>query len=389
MRPASDWRIRNSFEGRYPMAYFFWSRARRIGSLLVLFLALNEAFTDVQAADPTAQTPDSKTPMCMNIKLGRQLPCTDIELFFREGEMPVQTAFQSRKFADLDDLYKRWCTGRDRFADGRWKLTQYEAGFKGWFSAWNRWDLDLQAIQAWQKERAGSEAAWVAEAVYWQSYAWRARGTGYADTVSQDAWELFKERLNKSKAILSRIHSSNSSCPAPYAMTITVLLELGAPRKLIQAVYEEGAKRFPQYHGIYFAMARTYEPKWGGSAEEYEKFANDAARATKDFEGGAMYSRIYWLVDNNQGIPFRAESPAPPRWQSLKAGYQDLMRLYPASMNNLTKFTDVTCRSHDSELYRTLRSRIVGNEDAVFIVDSIDVCDRRHHWAPAAATHNP
>ncbi len=99
-------------------------------------------------------------------------------------------------------------------------------------------------------------------------------------------------------------------------------------------------------------MARHFEPKWGGSTAKYELFADSVAEQTKNFEGMGMYARLYWLVDRRQGIPFTNDPLAPPSWKKLRAGYEDLIRLYPSSIHNLGKYAGVACRSTDGELYR-------------------------------------
>src|ERR1051325_5660447 len=217
---------------------------------------------------------------------------------------------------------------------------------------------------------------------YGRSYAWRRRASGYANTVAKEGWELFRERLDKAKDILTRLHASGAQCAAPYALTLSVLTDTGASETELAAVFERGVLEYPEYHDIYFAMARHYEPKWGGSVEQYEHFARTTANRTKDFEGMGMYARLYWLVDTRKDIPFANDSAQAPYWSALHAGYEDLMRLYPSSMHNLGKYAGVACRSTDGALYRSLRSKIAGYESAAQMLDPIDVCDRRHNWTP-------
>lgn len=331
-------------------------------------------------SSPPMQGPPVVT--CTHTELMKQVACPDSALFFFEGQRLVQEALYAKNFKALDELYDQWCSGRDRFPDGRWKLSQYGEGLERSFEIWNRWTSDLAVIQAWQQARPQSNAALYAEAIYWRAYAWKARGGGYADTVAKEGWELFRERLNKAKDILTRLHESGAQCAAPYALTLSVLTDTGASETELAAVFERGVREYPEYHNIYFAMARHYEPKWGGSAEQYERFARKTATRTKDFEGMGMYARLYWLVDTRKDIPFVNDTAQAPYWSALQAGYEDLMRLYPSSMHNLGKYAGVACRSTDGALYRSLRSKIVGYESSAQMLDPIDVCDRRHKWTP-------
>lgn len=343
-------------------------------SVIIIFLAFN---TSAQIG----VSPESvHISHCINMSTMKGIPCSDSELFFKEGRGPVQEAINSENFEQLDKLYEQWCTGKDRFPDGRWKLSQYGDGLSENFSVWNKWERDLQTIKKWQKSNPKSEAAQYIEAVYWRTFAWRARGSGYASTVSKEGWELFRERLNKSKEILDKLSTGSIKCPAPYAAHLSLLTDLNASEDEMNTVFNEGTKRFPEYHNIYFSMSIHYQPKWGGSIEEYDAFAKHTAEKTKKFEGMGMYARLYWLVDYQGGLPFHEKENKLPEWSKLKAGYADLMKKYPYSIHNLGKYMDVSCRSSDSKLYRELRSKISGYEESIDMVDSIDVCDRRHQW---------
>jgi hypothetical protein len=314
------------------------------------------------------------------MQVGSSVPCPDSELFVLEGSLPVQAAFNDNDFKSLDRIYEQWCTGKDRFLDGRWKLSQYGDALYQLFETWRDWPTALRMIKAWQQSPPGSNAALYAEAVYWRAYAWSGRGGGFADTVSREGWELFHERLVFAKAALIELKKRGRDCPAPYVAWLNILLESGATEEELQAVYKEGIGKYPEYQNIYFAMSRHYDPKWGGTAEKYESFASQVAEQTKEFEGMGMYARLYWLVDNKNSVPFRGEASSPPHWQKLKAGYDDLVRLYPRSFYNLGKYAGVACRSSDSELYRKLRTRIAGYEQTAAMNDPVDVCDRRHKW---------
>jgi len=341
-----------------------------------LFCAAAQA--QIGISSPPTSGPTTVT--CTNIELMKQVPCSDSAMFFHEGQALVQSALNAKDFKRLDDLYEQWCTGKDRFPDGRWKLSQYGDALYRNFQVWSAWTKDLGAIKTWQQSRPQSEAALYAEAVYWRAYAWKARGTGYADSVSKEGWDLFRERVTKSEDILAALQAKGFQCPAPYPLRLNVLTDLGAPEEQLTSVYTEAVRKYPEYHNIYFAMARHYEPKWGGTVEQYDRFANQVAEQTKEFEGMGMYARIYWLVDSTRGMPFVNAPSQPPLWSKLKTGYEDLMRLYPSSIHNLGKYAGVACRSSDGELYRKLRSKIVGYEQTAEMLDPVDVCDRRHHW---------
>lgn len=321
---------------------------------------------------------------CSNLELQKSIPCPDSTLFFHEGSALIEKAFNEKDFAQLDKLYAEWCTGAARFPDGRWKLPFFSSALSKTFKISDMWRTHLDDIKAWQKASPTSSAPLLAESVYWHAYAWKARGNGYAASVSKEAWQIFGERLLKSKASVEQALQLDASCPALYSQMLDILTDGGASEEQLRKVFSEGVHKSPEYHQMYFAMARHYEPRWGGSPKKYDQFAFEASKLTKNFEGMGMYARLYWLVDYENGIPFRQQSRQAPAWQDLRKGYEDLMRRYPSSLHNLGKFVGVACMSPDSEFYRKLRSKIQGYEQIAQMTDSIDACDRRHNWGDSA-----
>lgn len=354
---------------------------RIVPMAMAMFSLLNCAPSRAQSGVSMAKGADGQMVQnCMNLKSNKPIPCSDSTLYFLQGKRPVEEAYNGRQFARLDELYEQWCTGKDRFPDGLWKLSEFEGGLAANFATWKMWDRDLVTIKAWQQASPKSAAAMYAEAIYWHHYAWKARGGGYASTVSSEGWQLFRDRLAKAEAALDAPQLAGTQCPAPDTERIELMIDQGADETRLASVYTEAVRKYPEYHPLYFSMARQYQPKWGGSAAQYETFASGVAKLTKNFEGMGMYARLYWLVDYNSGLPFRNQPQTAPYWDKLRAGFDDLMRLYPSSIHNLGKYADVACRSTDGALYRTLRTKLEGYEEETHMSDPVDVCDLRHHW---------
>lgn len=321
-----------------------------------------------------------RTVTCVDDVSNKAVECPDTMQFYETAGFYVDHLQSLRRFNQLDELFNTWCTGKDRFPEGTWKLAQYQSQFARLFTTWNTWDRYSDFLRDWKSERPGSEAARFTEALYWSRYAWHARGTNYAHTVSGEAWELFKERLQKADAILSAPRPLEKDCAAWYPLQIEVARLLGKSAQA-RAAFDAGVKRYPQYHSIYFAMAATHEPKWGGSAAAYDKFAEEATRLTRGFEGRGMYARLYWIQDATHGMPFDPDNPTSPTWKKLRAGYDDLLKKYPANYHITNQYASVACRSDDSVMYRKLRSRSKGFLiEKNFRIVPVRACDRRHSW---------
>lgn len=353
---------------------------KKFGLFYFFFCLVTQNFAFAQIGVSGASMEVPTIPTCTDLQLMKSIPCSDAQLFFHQGQAIVQQGFNEENYKLLDETYKSWCTGKDRFPDGRWKLSEYANGLEVNFRAWNTWDKDLLKIKKWQAESPADESAKFVEGVYWYAYAMKARGAGYSNSVSKEGWQLFRERMQQSREAFNEILTNSNACPAVYARILDSMVMLGDEESALKVIFEEGIKKYPQYHSIYFAMARYYQPKWYGDINSYEQFAIQATQKTKDFEGDGMYARLYWLVDESNGIPFGKNLKAPPYWDKLKQGYEDLMERYPSSIHNLGKYAGVACRSSDTKLYLKLRKKIDGYENGADFYDSVDVCDLRHGW---------
>ncbi|MES3020000.1 MAG: DUF4034 domain-containing protein [Pseudomonadota bacterium] len=357
----------------------FLARMKRLATAGILFSTLFASAANAEIVGfNTINHTGEPAAMCFEKNTHKMVSCPDSVRFNPEGSGLVVHLFNNQNFDRLEKLFDQWCTGKDRFADGLWKLPHFSPKVEGalGFRSLNQ---NMEAVQSWQKAKPGSVAAKFFEAALWKSYAWKSRGDAFANMVSKESWTLFHERLGNADLILTEIEGRAKSCPAWYEEKIETLVAMGKGAEA-RKVFDEGVKTFPKYHQIYFAIARIYEPKWGGSVEAYNAFAHEAVRLAKGFEGGGMYARLFWLVDGRFGIPFVSENKYP-EWKYLQAGYDDLMRDYPNSAHNTNRYAAVACRSNDSVLYRTLRSRTTDYlVSSMFDVDPVDVCDRRHKF---------
>ena len=67
------------------------------------------------------------------------------------------------------------------------------------------WKIRRQRLEAWRSRIPGSVTARVALASYPMAYAWFARGTGGASTVSAEAWALTRSRTEEARLALEAL----------------------------------------------------------------------------------------------------------------------------------------------------------------------------------------
>ena len=291
----------------------------------------------------------------------------------------LQAMFDNGMYAQLEQEVARQCAG-SRLPDGQPQMLVFMSAFDGKF----RYVRDRQAVKiqfaAWQAAVPSSVALPLAEAMYWRSYAWQARGGGYARSVPGEAWELFHERGQKALQVLDSSKATASGCPLWHSLRIDTLVELGADRMELRAAYAEAVALHPDAQVVHFAMSHALSPKWGGSATQFDRFAREVARKTAGVEGNGMFARLYWNqdCDCDDALDF-ADPGNLADWPTLKQGFEDLLRHYPNDLWNRNKYAALACRAGDKPTYAKLR-REVGKhvyEELWHSSWSPEVCDRR------------
>jgi hypothetical protein len=123
-------------------------------------------------------------------------------------------------------------------------------------------------------------------------HAWEARGTGVADTVTEEGWRLFQERAARAHRLLDEAISLGVQDGEAYVQLITVGFAEGLPREQVQAWVEAGIKLDPTYYSIYDAMAVYLLPRWMGEPGDIERFAADVVSRVPGDNGLEAYARI-------------------------------------------------------------------------------------------------
>jgi hypothetical protein len=190
---------------------------------------------------------------------------------------PLLEALEARRFADaeaaLDALRAK---GR---VDDR-PLTWLEVA---WEHLGQEVGPDLMAtLDAWVEARP--ESAW-ARTVRGRSFviwAWQARGGGYANTVSEEGWRLFGERLQAARVDLVEAVRRDPRAVDAAAILIKVCMGLGLERDAAEACLEAARRAQPGHLGAHRAMLVYLMPKWHGDEEAMWSFARAAVAAHPD-----------------------------------------------------------------------------------------------------------
>jgi len=269
----------------------------------------------------------------------------------------VSLLFQNEQFLDLERVFDDWSDPSARQATGRPMLAAYGFALRTNLVNTPDWDATYEKIKRWRTNSPCAPAAAIAEAMYWQWYAWNARGGGYASSVTPDGWKLFNERLRKAQAVLEESRSFAGDNPLWGLAYIEVGAGLGWPKDRLLRQLAESVGKDPTFSTLYTTTAYYLTPQWGGDWDLVDQLARSAVGGTQATEGWSYYALIYMNVDSCCGMVnlFR-ETQA--NWQDMKRGLEDLVRLFPHSAWNVNRFAAYACVADDKEAYVRMRLKL-------------------------------
>jgi hypothetical protein len=214
------------------------------------------------------------------------------------------------------------------------------------------WKLRRKRLQEWRAHYPASVSAKIALASFSIQYAWFARGFGYANTVSQESWALFKDRIETARKELEGLDEATKRDPGWYAAMLDVALAQGWPSERFDALYEEAVQKHPTFLPIHFTAASYYSPKWHGSMEKLRSVVEHAVEITRPQLGETLYARLNWSASTNEMF-----ENGQADWPRMKAGFERMIKDFPDpwNVNNYAKFA---CLAGDPRTVNRLAATI-------------------------------
>lgn len=249
--------------------------------------------------------------------------------FFRAGE------FLGRSKKDLSEDEKKEALGwlelaAEAFEEGLKDVEVpdslcHEFG-EGLSTAWKTVAKDRKpgfdkVFAALEKRRPGGLTQLLLKGKVYTDYAWDARGSGWANSVTEDGWAKMKERLAEAEAALTLAWEKDPfGAEAPTQMLV-VELGQGKGRAVMERWYERAMKADPDNVSACKKKMYYLEPKWYGGREEMLGFGRELLK------GGNWGARLpFQLTDAHVTLAGYEKDKAaywkrPDVWPDIQAVY--------------------------------------------------------------------
>jgi len=240
------------------------------------------------------------------------------------------------------------------------------------------WQQYIGKLEAWSKAYPDSPTPRIALGNVYISYAWKARGGGYANTVGDEGWRLFGERLDKAREYLDAAGKIPVKDAEVYRALIVVVMGQGGSRKDMEAVFQKGIELEPNYQQLYEAKAYYLLPRWHGRQGEWEAFVLEAADARGGEEGDILYMAIARSQAWSEGADFFRNTRIS--YGHMKRGFEASLRRNPEYVWEMNSYCYFACIAGDRATAKQLFQKINGRwEQEVW--SKQDLFQQWQNWA--------
>jgi hypothetical protein len=270
---------------------------------------------------------------------------TDIHALDKYQDAVAQQLKQG-KFSELDCLANASRTTKARFSGGAWKLRNLYIGLtspRPGHPTQEDWRRHMALVTQWTQARPRSITARIVLAESYVSYGWDARGSGYADDVSDSGWKLFGQRAEKARQILNAAPAMKTKCPDWYIAMQQVAQAQSWDLPKATALFQEAVAYEPAYQYYYRTYAYLLLPKWGGEEGDAAHFAQESA----DRIGGDDGDILYFLIASRVVCGCQESEFNHFSWPRLQKGFDATGKKYGPDLLNFNNLAMMASRSSD------------------------------------------
>jgi hypothetical protein len=278
----------------------------------------------------------------------------------------IRNALYDEKYDFLDYTAARLRKDKTRIVGGEWMLHIFYRGViqpaNGNSDTDENWLNHLKKVEKWTTVKTNSITAFVALARSVQGLGERARGTGYASTVSDKDMQRFIELAAHSAVILEKCRNFTERCPEWYMAMHHVNMTLGTSLEEYNKSFDESVKLEPLYYDIYVNKVLYLLPQWYGEHGDWERFVVSSSKQIGGKEGSMLLAYLTaGFLRMVRTTPSDALTIIP--WSNLKQGYSDLKEVYGFDSLSLNAFCYYSVLAKDYSTANSIFTEIGDNWD--------------------------
>ena len=265
--------------------------------------------------------------------------------------------YNESRFDELEALAAKARTTKARFGNGSWAISEFYGSFDCRDEEpESAWQLHDRIHRHWIEAQPQSITARVAHAGFLVSYAWRARGSDYADAVKEEGWRLFAKRLAEAQTVLTAARKLEAKCPLWWSFQMAVALGEDWDGARYDALFAEAKAFEPEFWNYDLKRAYYLLPRWHGEPGDWEEAAEK--ELARPGLGAEAYARVVLQQRRYSETNVFRETKAS--WPKTREGLEILRQKYPGSLDILTHCAQLAYLAGDRPTAQKLFTEIGG-----------------------------
>jgi Domain of unknown function (DUF4034) len=285
-------------------------------------------------------------------------------------EMRVNSLLVQRDFAQLEKIASQNRTEKGRVLGGFWKNHEFfnrtsTANMEGSQYKDSDFELRIESVNQWIAAFPQSAAAHISLAELYSGYAFFARGTGHANTVSKDQWQLFNERIAQAHRVILDAASLKERDPRWYYVMLILAQAEGWDKTDTRELLNQALAFEPDYYHFYRLYATYLLPQWYGDPGEIQRFADEVSRPLPEPNSSILYFQI--MSSDACYCRQQYEDLSHASYAKLRQGYISLTQQY--GINNLlaNRFAVMAQEFNDKASAREAFTHITAREPEIWL----------------------
>jgi len=244
----------------------------------------------------------------------------------------------------------------------------------------------MDRLAAWRRAVPGSVHAELEEVLALESWAYAARGYGFADSVSALNQMVFLHRAEMAEASLKAIEPNAGRYSLWYQLAIGINLLRNGTEAERRAIFDKAMTRIPDNLNIDAAMMRSLMPRWGGSFQKVADFIVERAnRGASGMAPDEKYALLYWRYAAMEGKEANIFKDVYAKPEFITSGFAVAVHNHPRSDYLANAAGRMACQSGQQFEYEVFHRKLPAHYSAsVWSPDfTIESCNKKFGLKPA------
>lgn len=190
--------------------------------------------------------------------------------------------------------------------------------------------------------------------------AWNARGSGYADSVTEKGWDTFARHLAEAERVLERSWDLDPTLESTAVEMMRVELGQGKGRNRMELWFSRAMKLNPANYEAARAKVWYLQPKWHGADGDAISFGRECVRST---EWKGRVPLVLWdahrMLANDAAAGLKdAHWKQRGVWEDVRSSFERFEELNPGDTSALHDYASCAYKCEQYDQFLELLGRI-------------------------------